>query len=311
MPVKPAKLLKGNTIGVLTPASPPSRVRLKKGLSYLRGRGFEYRLSPHAYAKNSYLAGSDEDRVNDMHIMFADPQVHAVFASRGGYGSIRMLDRIDYNLIKRYPKVFVGYSDLTAFQLAVYKNCGVVTFAGPMVAADMYKPLSSYSEDLFWRMITSARKGGNQKNPNGEKFTVVNPGKASGILLGGCMSVLCSLLGTPYLPDFSGALLFLEDIGEEMYRIDKFLAQLKHAGILKSISGIIVGKFADCPPRKRKKSEKTVIELFEEYTADLKIPVLGDVSFGHISEKMTIPIGIKASIDTDKRQFSFDEGAVL
>ena len=175
---------------------------------------------------HGYLAGSTEDRLEDLHTMFKDKDVKAIFCVRGGYGSTRMLDNIDYNLIIRNPKIFVGYSDISALQLSFFHKTGLVTFAGPMVSIDFSGEVSKYTEEFFWRIITSNKSYGKIELPDGEKISVLKKGTVKGRILGGNLALISSLVGTDFLPEMKDRILFIEEVGELPYRIDRMLNQL-------------------------------------------------------------------------------------
>jgi muramoyltetrapeptide carboxypeptidase len=307
--VLPPKLNPGDAIGIVAPASPMIPERLAHGIRYLQKRGFQIKLGEHIHDLHGYLAGCDEDRVGDLNQMFLDDEVAAIFCTRGGYGVPRILPAVDYEAIRRRPKILVGYSDITALQLAIFKNTGLVTFSGPMVAVEMATAIPSFTEAHFWKMLSEPRAGFQMRVKSASGFCL-RPGKAKGRLLGGCLSLICSLLGTPFLPDFRGAILFLEDIGEEPYRIDRMLTQLKLAGILNQVNGIVFGQFPECVPKSSGPS-LNLSEVIAEVTADLPIPILVDFPYGHIDEKYTLPIGIEAVLEAEAGVLEIVEPAVL
>lgn len=297
MILHPPKLKPGDTIGIVGPASPMMTERLTNGIQYLQNRGFQIKLGEHIHDVHGYLAGRDDDRVRDLNQMFLDDEVAAIFCTRGGYGAPRILPGVDYEAIRRRPKILVGYSDITALQLAMFKKTGLVTFSGPMVAVEMGKGIDPITEAHFWKVLTEPITGSQMRVKSTSGFCL-RPGKARGRLLGGCLSLIASLLGTPFLPDFRGAILFLEDVGEEPYRIDRMLAQLKLAGILNEVNGIVFGQFPECVPRSSAPS-LNLSEVIAEMTADLRVPILIDFPYGHIDEKYTLPIGVEAALDAD------------
>lgn len=298
--LKPPALKKGDLIGIVSPASSPDDFsRIEKGVAYLESLGYKVKLGKYVYKRLGYLSASDDERAEDLNEMFADPQVRAIICVRGGYGTPRILDKIDYGIIKRNPKIFVGYSDITALQLAIFKKTGLITFSGPMLAVDIYSNFDAYSEEFFWMILTSKARGIEIKNPDGVDISVLNHGKAAGTLLGGNLSLLASVVGTRFQPDFNDSILVAEDIGEEPYRIDRYFAQLKNAGILNKISGCILGQFTDCVPKEPEKS-LTLEQIFRDYFGKLKIPVISNLSYGHIPKKITLPIGARVKIDTKR-----------
>lgn len=307
MNLKPQALKKGDVIGIISPASSPDDFsRIEKGISYLESLGYKVKLGKHIYKRFGYLSATDDERAEDLNKMFADREVRAIFCVRGGYGTPRILDKIDYNIIKRNPKVFVGYSDITALQLAIFKKTGLITFSGPMLAVDMYSDFDPYAEEFFWKILTAKSKKIEIKNPDGVELIVLRHGVATGTLLGGNLSLLASIIGTRFQPNFKDSILVIEDIGEEPYRIDRYLSQLKNAGILNRINGCIIGQFTDCVAKEPEKS-LTLEQIFNDYFGSLKIPVVSNLSYGHIPRKITLPIGANVKIDTKRKSITIIE----
>lgn len=307
---KPGVLQIGDTVGIVTPGSPMLVERLEKGLDYLQKKGFRPLLGDHVYDSRGYLAGKDSDRARDLLAMFANPEVRAIFSTRGGYGTGRLLELLDYDLIARNPKIFLGYSDLTAIHLAIWKHTGLVTFSGPMVAVEMGLGIHPFTERYLWKTI--GPDVGSELFPSSEKFRLhaLASGRARGILLGGCLSVLVSLLGTPHLPDFSGAVLILEDVGEEPYRIDRYLSQLRSAGILSQITGVILGEFLDCQGKEGQPT-LSLQEIFADYFGPLGVPVVSGFPYGHGPRKFTVPVGVEVELDANKGTVRLLEPAVV
>ncbi|MCB0752649.1 MAG: LD-carboxypeptidase, partial [Ignavibacteriae bacterium] len=230
--IKPKKLNKNDVIGIVSPASSPDHYEaIENGVKYLEGIGYRVKIGKNVGKKHGYLAGSDEERLDDLHKMFVDKEVKAIFSIRGGYGSGRLLDRLDFSLIKKNPKIFVGYSDITALQIAIFNKTGLVTFAGPMVATDFSGEVNKFAEENFWKVLNSSKKIGKIYNPQKEKFYMLNSGRGEGKIIGGNLALVSSLMGTPFLPKFKDSILLLEDIGEEPYRVDRLLNQLKLANV--------------------------------------------------------------------------------
>lgn len=307
MSIKPPKLQTGDTIGVVGPASPPVKERLEKGIGYLQQLGYRVKLGEHIDDRYGYLAGEDADRVRDINRMIRDPEVNAIFCTRGGYGTPRLLEQIDYHAIKKHPKILVGYSDLTALQLAIFHKAQVVTFSGPMVAVEMGKGIRPFTEQHFWDILTSEAKIA-FSGENGP-MRCLKQGSSEGRLLGGCLSMICSIIGTPYQPDFKDAILFVEEVGEEPYRIDRYFMQLKLAGILSRLNGIVFGQFEDCKPSPDTPS-LTLEEVLENVVGNLEIPVLADLPYGHIDVKYTLPVGAKVRLDAEAGVLEMIESAV-
>ncbi len=295
--VYPPALRKGDTIGIISPASPMIRERLEKGIAYLRGKGYSVLLGKHVYDQHGYLAGTDEERVRDLHAMFRNPEVKAIISSRGGYGTPRLLPFLDYELIRENPKILVGYSDLTSLQLAIFSQTGLVTYSGPMVAVEMGKGIDPFTEEHFWPHLLSGQSYSEYPPVLDSPLTRLHPGKAAGALIGGCLSMINPILGTPYQPDFRGSILILEDVGEEPYRIDRYLSQFRSAGIFHQVAGIIFSQFVDCDAGDS--PSLTIDEVIEDYTHDLNIPIVKNFLYGHVDRKFTIPIGAPVELDAD------------
>jgi muramoyltetrapeptide carboxypeptidase len=309
--LKPPRLRKGDVIGIVSPASTPSaQEKVDKGVRYLEGLGYRVKIGRHVMAQYGYLAGTDKERATDLNDMLRDPAVRAVFALRGGYGTPRILDLVDYRAARRDPKILVGYSDITGLQLALLRKAGLVTFSGPMVAVEMWDNIDPFTEENFWRVITSASRVGGLQNPDDEPLRAHNKGRASGILVGGNFSLLASLMGTPYLPNLRKTILVLEDVDEAPHRIDRMFAQLRHAGVLKNIAGLVLGKFTDCVPGDPSKPHLTIEQVLQEAVAAVGCPVLTNLQYGHIAKKLTIPFGVRATLDTRTGSLNVSEGAV-
>ena len=309
-PLKPSRLRPGDLIGLVSPASPiadPSRI--DKGVRYLESLGYRVEIAPSVLKNHGYLAGTDEERAGDLHAFFARKDVRAIMCIRGGYGTPRLLRLIKYRLIASNPKIFVGYSDLTSLQLAIWKRTGLVQFHGPMVGVDMADEMDAFTEGLFWQTVTAASRVGTIALPDPQP-TALTGGKARGRLLGGNLALLVSSMGTRYFPDLRDALLYLEDIGEEPYRVDRMLFQLLNAGILHGVSGILAGQFTDCGPKDTTKPSFSVDEVFRQIADLTGRPFLARLPFGHESRKMTIPLGITARVDASRGTIEYLESAV-
>jgi muramoyltetrapeptide carboxypeptidase len=236
--------------------------------------------------------------------MYQDDEVAAIICTRGGYGAPRLLDRVDYELIRRNPKIFVGFSDITALQLAMLARSEAITFSGPMVGAEMARDMDPLTERHFWDLVTGSSQGlgVSVKDP---AFKCLQPGLAEGPLIGGCLSLICTLIGTPYLPDLTGAILLVEEVGEAPYRIDRLLMQLRLSGNLQKLNGIIFGHFENCvagAPNDSLSLEQVVRDL----TSDLAIPIVSGVSYGHIDQKLTFPLGAEIELDAEASSIRID-----
>lgn len=308
--IKPNRLRRGDTIGICAPASPPaSDTKLDQGIIYLEQLGFRIELGKNVLRKNGYLAGTDKQRAADLNSLFTNPNVKAIFTVRGGYGSHRILPLLDYKLIKRNPKIFVGYSDITAIQLALLTKCGLITFSGPMVAVEMSENYSGKTEEQFWDCLMSTKPPSSIKGKNGDPTNIKKNKAATGRLLVGNLSLITALIGTPYFPSATNKILMLEDIEEKPYRIDRMLNQMKLAGIFKRLKGITLGDFHSCKPEKGKPS-LTLERIFKETFKDYSFPVIDTVPFGHIDGSLSFPIGVRIRLNGDKNSLKFLEAGV-
>ncbi len=308
--LKPARLRKGDLIGLISPASRIADAeRIEHAIRYLESLGYRTAVGSGAARLHGYLAGTDDERAAELHAMFEDPAVKAVFCIRGGYGTPRLLPLLRYRTIARNPKIFVGYSDITALHMAFWKHAGLVTFHGPMAGVDMAGSMDPFTEEIFWRLLTFPRKGGPVVFPQPLPEGVV-PGKARGRLLGGNLALITALVGTRFLPGFNGAILCLEEIGEDPYRVDRMFTQLRGASILSRCAGIMIGHFTDCVPKDPSAPTFTTEEVLREYLLASRRPAIWHIPFGHERRNLTIPFGIRARIDAGSGFLEFLESAV-
>jgi muramoyltetrapeptide carboxypeptidase len=309
--LKPKKLNKKDVIGIISPASSPDEfLRVEKAVKYIESLGYRVKIGSNVGKNHGYLAGSDQERINDIHSMFKDKNVKAIFSLRGGYGAFRLLDKIDYKIIRNNPKIFVGYSEITALQMAFFEKAGLITFAGPMVAVDLYENISPFTEQHFWETITSNKKNGKLKFPEDQKLPYLQKGNASGRIIGGNLAVFAALLGTQYFPNLTGKILLLEDIGELPYRVDRMLNQLRLSGSFKKIKGIILGRFVDCNEHDPDKKTLSLGEVIQHYIGTLKTPSIYTFPHGHIKDFVTVPFGLKVNLNATKGTVEFAEAAV-
>jgi muramoyltetrapeptide carboxypeptidase len=304
-------LNKGDLIGIVSPASTPDDLtRIDTGVKYLEKLGYQVLVGQNVGKNHGYLAGYDEERLNDLHSMFRNKNVKAIICVRGGYGSPRLLDKIDYLMIKRNPKIFVGYSDITALQMAFLQKANLVTFAGPMLAVDFNEEISTFTEEFFWRLVTSNKKIGRIKNPNDEKLYHLKKGSAIGQIVGGNLALLVSLMGTQYFPEVRNKMLLLEDNGEAPYRLDRLLNQLRIAKVFDKVNGVVLGAFTDCKELDPDKKTLTLGEIIEDYFTQLKKPVVYNFQHGHLTDNITMPFGIKFKLNATRGFIEIIEGAV-
>ncbi len=310
MKIKPEKLNKGDTVGVI---SPSGAVKEKKMLEnagkYFEARGFKVKIAPHALDKKAYLAGEDALRLSDLENFFKDGEVKAIICSRGGYGAFRILNDINYDLIKNNPKIFVGYSDITALLNNFTQKSGLITFHGPLFASDFGGDrVDRYTEDNFWDVITKSTKIP-YKFPNPSEYHCIKPGKTRGELFGGNLAIMCGLLGTPYMPDLRGKLLLLEDVGEPLYKIDRMITRLKLAGVFEQVAGVLFAEFSSIiKPGNNDTNRLTVLDVIAELTSELKIPVGYGFPAGHGPQKATLPVGVEYLFDSEEFKLELTEG---
>ncbi len=299
--LRPARLAAGDVVGLVDPASAtwePIDVDIVEDT--LTALGLVAKRGAHLLDRRGSLAGSDRDRAADVMAMFTDPSVKAVLPVRGGWGCARILPHLDFEAIRRNPKVLMGYSDLTALLLAIHARTGLVTFHGPNGASEW----NATSADFFTRVVlkaeavtfTNPREKGETLAQTEYRTRTITPGVVSGRLLGGNLSVLTALLGSPYLPDFRDAILFLEDVNEAPYRIDRMLTQLALAGVLKAARGVIWGTCHECEPDAGFGS-LTIPDLLDDHVKPLGVPAWRGALVGHIDRQFTLPIGADVEID--------------
>lgn len=312
--IKPKPLATGQTVGLIAPSSNfLENESIEYAKDILRSFGFKVKEGEHIYKRYGYLAGQDKDRASDVNKMFADPQVDAIICMRGGYGSPRTLPYLDYDLIRKNPKVITGFSDVTALLNAIYAKTGLVTFHGP-VAGQRY---SQYTLDQFKQVLFSGEDAMLAQPPPFEvsegqverdnRITVIQPGVAKGRLIGGNLSLMVKLVDTPYEPSYDNAILFLEDVAEAPYRIDGMFTHLKLSGRLNKLAGIAFGKCTRC---KDEGNTLSVEQVLFDHLQPLGIPALRGLMIGHIRENATIPIGATAVLDTNNPGLKLIEPAV-
>jgi muramoyltetrapeptide carboxypeptidase len=313
--IKPRRLREGDVVGLIAPGSPITDEALQKAVVRLEELGFRVKLSEHIRAQRGFNAGTDRQRLDDLHATFADNDVAAVWCVRGGYGCSRILPGIDYDLIRKNPKVLIGYSDVTALLQAVFLQTGLVGFHGPVGATE----LTDYTKAHLLPVVMEGRaphiialaEENKVREEDAFQAEVIAPGKARGQLMGGNLSLLAALAGTPYaLRDVKGKLLFIEDIGEKPYRIDRMFTQLWQSVDLRQAAGIALGIFEDCQPGEKDFS-LSLKETLRDQLAGLGIPVVYGLSFGHIADMCTLPVGIEAELDAESMTLTLLEPATV
>ena len=314
-PVRPPKLVAGSRVALIAPAGPLlERDDLSRAEALTRALGWEPRLGAHAGRHHGYFAGTDEERLADLNAALADPEIDGVWCIRGGFGITRYLDRVDVDAFARRPKPVIGFSDVTALLLGLYARTGVVTFHGPMAR----QPMGPFNRDHFERVLAvpaAAGPLGRLPQPEGvllaqqNRIATLVGGAAEGPLVGGNLTLVQALVGTPWLPSLDGALLFLEDVGEEIYRVDRMLGHLRLAGLLAGVAGVIVGRFTEMG-RRGADGAMGFDAVLAAHLEPLGVPVAFGFPIGHIDEQWTLPIGVRARFDATAGTVEILEPAV-
>jgi muramoyltetrapeptide carboxypeptidase len=292
--VAPAPLRPGDRIGVIAASGPAEPEMLERGIRFLEQWGFRVRPGCHVYECTGYLAGTDQQRCEDLNDMFADPEIRGILFARGGYGVMRLLETVDYAAAAQDPKILLGMSDVTALSLALYAHAGLMTWAGPMVAGQVASGLDSLSEARFVGALTESPVGVDLLPPDWP-VRIVRHGRSVGRFLGGCLSLVTALLGTPFAPDFTDAVLFLEDVNEAPYRLDRMLTHLKLAGVLDGSSAIVLGHFVGDDGQDLSSATESLVR---ELTADRPVPIIAGFPHGHVLPNVAIPHGAMVELAT-------------
>lgn len=330
-------LAPGDTIMFVAPAKYLDKGRVSLAKKRLEEKGFKVRLPENLFRKHSFLGGSDEERAAEIMAAFTDPEVDAIFPGTGGYGTTRIVDKLDYDVIRQNPKVFVGFSDITALHIAINQRTGLVTFhsPNPEFGLGTEKNLSPLAGKYFWRALLAAayhdavsdqlRKGylietrprDDGKTSDAAIFedvpravTLVK-GKARGRLIGGNLSVLHALMGTPYEIETDGKILFIEDVGEAPYRVDRMLSTLRLAGKFDKVNGVILGAFTARDDEPDWDADASIDDVLRDYFADLNVPVLAHFPVGHVPYNATLPVGAIAELDADEQTLQVLENPAL
>lgn len=297
---KPKRLRQGDTIGIIAPAGAVYiEQNIINGVKILENLGYKVILGKSCSLKYGYLAGEDLIRAEDFNGFFNNDDINAIICLRGGYGSARIIDKINYDIVKDKPKIFVGYSDITAIHSAISKKCEMVTFHGPMLASDI-----AHNDMLSINSLINCLSG-NLKEKS-YSLIPINEGRIEGKIFGGNLSLICSLLKTKYEVDYEDKIVFLEEINEEPYSIDRMLQHLKLCGIFKKAKGVVLGQFTNCETEEKDKSF-SLEYLLNEFFTKIDIPVYYGLPAGHESSKITLPLGVKIKIKNDIMYFT-EEG---
>ncbi|MBC7774308.1 MAG: LD-carboxypeptidase [Phycisphaerae bacterium] len=312
--IKPRLLREGATVALIAPCSPPSQEKLAKGIANLTQFGFKIVEGKNLRSFNGYLAGTDAERLTDLHWAFKNPEIEAVWCIRGGYGATRLLPHIDYDLIRQHPKLLIGYSDVTALHLAIHQRTGLVTFHGPVAASDYPEDTLQHFRSVLMRPVApyeiAAQTEGSEMEPPEYQPFMITPGLAKGALTGGNLALLSSMAGTKFAPVFKNKIVFIEDVGEQPYRLDRMLTQLLQATDLAQAAGIALGVFNDCQPKQDSPS-LSLPDALRDRLGGLGIPVVYGIPFGHAEHQATFPYGIQARLDAEKMRLTILEEAVV
>jgi muramoyltetrapeptide carboxypeptidase len=303
----PMPLNKGDTVGLVSPSSATDdSFNLQLAREAMEALGFKVKAGAYIAGRRGHLAGTDAERAGDLNAMFADPAVRAIVCTRGGSGAARLLPLLDYDAIRRNPKVLLGYSDITALHNAIHAKTGLVTFHGPIGSGSW----NAFNVDQFRRVLLDRElvefrnkvDAGDELVPRRNRTITITGGKARGELVGGNLTVLTALAGSPYLPDFSGKILFLEDVSEAPYRVDRMFSTLKLMGALDKVAGVVFGECTDCNPGEGYGS-LTLEQIFDDHIRPLRIPAYRGAMIGHIREQFIVPVGGMVELDADAGTF--------
>jgi muramoyltetrapeptide carboxypeptidase len=304
--IRPKKLKQGDMVGVVAPAGPVDPKHLEEGLGVIRGMGFKPVLGRCVNDRKQFLAGEDADRADDLMVMFQNPDIKAIFCARGGYGVNRILHLLDSKIIRKNPKIVVGSSDITLLLIYLLQKCGLVSFHGPMVSGSFGCKPMKISKTQFRKVLTGAKEGGHLNAPEAQ---ILQEGTARGKLVGGCLTLLCRSLKTPYEIQTRDGILLIEDVNETAYRIDGMLWQLKAAGKFRGVKGIVFGEMINCRFGDGQKGR--LEDLFRDIVPNRTIPVLFDCPVGHGNEMWTLPLGVEATLDTASKSLRLKTNGVI
>ncbi|MEI7474991.1 MAG: LD-carboxypeptidase [bacterium] len=291
--IKPKKLNKSDTIGIIAPAGAVRDYStIERAQKYFKQKGYKVKISKGLYESKRYLAGDDELRASELMKFFADDEVKAVICARGGYGTYRILDKLDYEVIAQNPKIFIGYSDITALHLAISEKSNMVTYHGPLALSDFGgENIDEYTEKVFWDIVEE-KTDLPYVYENTENYFNIKTGKAEGELFAGNLTVLCGLLGTDYFPDLTNKIIILEDIAEPLYKIDRMLTQLKLAGVIQNAKGLLFANFTDMAGFENENDKiNAITEVIIELFGELTIPIGYGFSASHSLKKATLAVG--------------------
>ncbi len=313
--IKPSRLRQGDIVGLIAPGGHTSDASIEKSVQHIEGLGFRARQGRNLRAVHGNYAGSVQQRIDDLHAMFADPEVKAIWCIRGGSGCISLLSAIDYALLRAHPKILLGFSDITALHLAIHRHAGLVTFHGPVASsgesdystaqmlAVLCDPQPSYTIPMA---LENSRRAVEESQ---YALRTVHGGVATGPLIGGNLSMVSALAGTPYAADFRRSIVFIEEVNEAPYRIDRWMTQLDLAQGFGNAAALMIGICENCGPGADGNS-LTLDETLDIHLQPLKVPAVSGYSFGHIRHQFTLPVGIRATLDTERQTLTLLEPAV-
>ena len=307
MKAKPNKLKANDTIGLVCPSfKNPDSSSTERAVEYLTSKGYQVKVGETCYASEGYLAGSDQLRAHDLEKMFLDDEVKAIICMRGGYGASRMVDLIDYEKIKKHPKTFIGYSDITVLLNAIYHRAKVPTVHGMVGFAFGTEKFAGESEKDFWKFMLEKQKNRILKDPLNQTKTLIG-GTCCGELVGGNLSLLATMIASDYGADFENKIIFIEEVEEEPYKLDRYFSALRLSGKLEKVKGFVFGYFIECEPSEKRKGTQTYVDLIKEYFAHYQKPTIYDFPSGHSYPFINLPIGIKVKLDADEKTITIKE----
>lgn len=313
--IKPKRLEKGDTVGIIAPASPLyNRSDLTRGILTLKEWGYNVVVGENVTKKHEYLAGTDIERAQDFNDMFANKDINAIFVTQGGYGSARMIKHIDFDIVRNNPKIFIGYSDITSLHLAIQKNTGLVTFHGPGMAGFNSEDLTEYRKKYLFKALASEKPIGEIPLADKKKWiNIIHGGEAEGEIVGGNVTLVCASLGTPYEIDTKGKILFLEELETEPWVMDHLFTHLANAGKFQEAAGIVIAECVHCEPYKHNPGFHVTFSLEDilyDFLEPLGVPVIHGLPIGHTKDLATIPVGVKAKIDGSNGKLYIQESGV-
>ena len=313
--LKPKRLRPGDTVGIIAPASGVAPETWDRAVRNIESLGFKARIGKNARGRLSFLSATDKERLEDLHWAFSDPEISAVWCVRGGGGAPRLLPDVDFALIRKNPKIFIGFSDITALHVAIHQRTGLVTFHGPVASSEYSDYTRKHVMSVLCEPSATPRVDVSEFNAARDsayfRTETLRKGKARGRLIGGNLALLTAIAGTPYaLGDLKGRLLFIEDVNEPAYRVDRMLTQLRQSCDLRDVAGIALGIF-DEGGATPAKTAQPVLDVFRDRLGDLGVPMVYGLSFGHIRDNLTLPYGVQAELDADNATLTYLEPAVI